>query len=125
MKTLLTKLLLILSLAIDPVSVFATDFHHHETKATDSKHTLVCSPAEQLEYPDQQEQPDNENCEDSCCEETACAVQEVCTGQQHSFFVSPRSLIFNHSTRNRGRNAYMFAIPERELPPESPPPIHN
>lgn len=125
MKILLTKLLLALTLAINPLSVLAGNFHHHhEVIVNDSGKTLNCSSSDHLEYAGQQEQPDSEDCEPSCCEDAECATQEVCTGQQHSFFTSPIPLIFDHSNRDRGWSTHVFDVPERELPPEPPPPIH-
>ena len=125
MKILLTKLLLALTLTINPLSVLAGAFHHHhEVKANDSGKALTCSFSNHQEYADQQERPDSEDCEPSCCEDAECATQEVCTGQQHSVFTSPIPLIFDHSNRNRGWNAHVFVVPERESPPEPPPPIH-
>lgn len=121
MKKLLTKLLLALTLAFNPLSAFASEAHHLKIEAHDSSAALAC---DSPEYGGLSDQPDYEGCEPDCCEEAECSIQEACTSQQHSSFTSPISLIFDPSKRSHDRNAYNFDIPELELPPEPPPPIH-
>ena len=124
MKSLLTKLLLALSLVANPVAVFASDFHSVEMTADQTMEVTKCDPTERQETPSQQAQHDSGNCEMPCCEDSACSMQGICIVQHNSYFVIQTPLRFSHPIEHHGRDAIIAVVPERELPPENPPPIH-
>lgn len=123
MKRSLAKLLLALSLVVNPVTVLAGDFHdvemqvNHVTKATQG-HTLG-----QHEKNAEPTQPDSSICEMPCCEDSDCSDQGVCFVQYNSDLVVPKTLRFNLPTEIRGWSASITMVPDRELPPDNPPPI--
>ena len=123
MKSLLTKLLLVLSLVINPVAVFASDFHDAGTKANLTMDEAQCDPIEIQEDLGQPTLHDSENCEMPCCEDSECSMQGICIVQHNSYFVIQTSLRFNYPIEHHGRDANITVVPERKLPPENPPPI--
>ena len=124
MTSLLTKLLLALSLVANPVAVLASDFHDVGVNANRTMEEIKCDPMELQENPGQPTQHDSENCEMSCCEDSECSMQGICIIQHNSDFVTQKALRFNHPLENRGRDAFITVVPDREQPPENPPPIH-
>ena len=124
MKASLTKLLLALSLVANPVAVLASDFHNVELKANWTTEETKCDPSELQETLRQQARHDSESCEMPCCEDSECTMQGICIVQHSSYFVAPRVLSFNHPIEDRGWDSYVTVVPELELPPEPPPPIH-
>lgn len=124
MKSLLTKLLLALSLVANPVAVLASDFHNVEMKANGTMEETKCEPTEYQENLRQPTQHDSENCEMPCCEDSECSMQGLCIVQHNSYFVTQKALRFNHPREHRGWDAFIAVVPDREHPPENPPPIH-
>ena len=123
MKSLLTELLLVLSLVVNPVAVFASDFHGVGTKANLTMDEAKC---DLMEIPKDLDQPtlhDSENCEMPCCEDSECLMQGICIVQHNSYFVIQTPLRFSHPIEHHGRDANIAVVPERKLPPENPPPI--
>ena len=123
MKILLAKLLLVLSLVINPVAVFASDFHGVGTKANLTMDEAKC---DLMEIPKDLDQPtlhDSENCEMPCCEDSECLMQGICIVQHNSYFVIQTPPRFSHPIEHHGRDAIIAVVPERKLPPENPPPI--
>ena len=123
MKSLLTKLLLVLSLVVNPVAVFASDFHDAGTKANLIMDEAQCDPIEIQEDLGQPTLHDSEDCEMPCCEDSECSMQGICIVQHNSYFVIQTPLRFNHPIEHHGRDANIAVVPERKLPPENPPPI--
>ena len=123
MKILLTKLLLVLSLVVNPVAVFASDFHDVGTKATLTMDETKCDPMVTQENLAQPTLHVSENCEMPCCEDSECLMQGICIVQHNSYFVIQTPLRFSHPIEHHGRDAIIAVVPERKLPPENPPPI--
>ena len=123
MKILLAKLLLVLSLVINPVAVFASDFHGVGTKANLTMDETKCDPIDNLENLGQPTLHDSENCEMPCCKDSECLMQGICIVQLNSYFVIQTPPRFSHPIEHHGRDAIIAVVPERKLPPENPPPI--
>ena len=123
MKSLLTKLLLVLSLVVNPVAVFASDFHDAGNKANLTMDEAQCDPIEIQKDLGQPTLHDSENCEMPCCEDSECSMQGICIVPHSSYFVIQTPLRFNHPIEHHGRDANIAVVPERKLPPENPPPI--
>ena len=123
MKSLLTKLLLILSLVINPEAVFASDFHDAGIKAKLTMDETKCDPMVTQENLAQPALHDSENCEMPCCEDSECLMQGICIVQHNSNFVIQTPLRFSHTTEHHERDAFIAFVPERKLSPENPPPI--
>ena len=123
MKSLLTKLLLALSLVVNPVAVFASDFHDEGTRANQTMDETKCDPMGTQENLGQPAPHDSENCELPCCEDSECLMQGNCIVQHNSNFVIQTPQGFSHSIEHHGRDAIIAVVPERKLPPENPPPI--
>ena len=123
MKGLLTKLLLVLSLVVNPVAVFASDFHGVGTKANLTMDDTKCNLMEIQKDLDQPTLHDSENCEMPCCEGSECLMQGICIVQHNSYFVIQTPLGFSHPVEHHGRDAFIAVVPERKLSPENPPPI--
>ena len=124
MKSLLTKLLLALSLVANPVAVFASDFHNVEMTANQTMEETKCDPTEFQNNFSTPTQHDDENCEMPCCEGSECTMQGICIVQHSSYFVTQSALRFSHPITHLDLDAFIAEVPERDPPPENPPPIH-
>lgn len=124
MKRSFTKLLLALSLVINPVAVLASDFHEVEMKAdlttkVSSRHHIT-----QEEVLNNPTPHDNVNCEMPCCEDSDCSEQGICFIQYNSDVVAQNALRFSPPLEHGIWGTSIAVVPDRELPPENPPPIH-
>lgn len=117
-------MLLALTLVINPVAVLASDFNFGNLRMNRTMEVTECDPAKHQENSGSQVHHDDEKCETSCCEGSDCTMQGICIIQHNTYFVATKTLRFNPSTEYHGRNAYVAAVPELDLPPEPPPPIH-
>lgn len=123
MKRLLAKLLLVLSLVADPVTVLSGDFHYVEMQANHvatqaQGHTL--DRHEDAQQPTQKHSPD---CEMPCCEDSKCSDQGTCFIQYVLDVVTLKKLRFNLPNSVRDWGTSISLVPDRELPPDNPPPI--
>ena len=123
MKSFLTKLLLVLSLVVNPVAVFASDFHGVGTKANLTMDETKCDLMEIPRDLGQSTLHDSENCEMPCCEDSECLMQGICIVQHNSNFVIQTPLRFSHPIEHHEHDAFIAVVPERKLSPENPPPI--
>ena len=115
MKGSLIKLVLALSLVINPVAVLAVDFHDLEIAENQAAQVI----------PGQTTQHDRTDCEMPCCEESECTMTpDICIMQHSMDFVVQKVLRFNLPTAHHGWIDSIFAVPDRELPPDNPPPIN-
>ena len=124
MKRSLTKLLLALSLVINPVAVLASDFHDVEMKADQIIKIATRHDTTQQEKFNESTPHDSTNCETPCCEDSECAEQSICFIQYNSDFVAQKTLGFSPPIVHCGWGAFVIEVPDRELPPENPPPIY-
>ena len=123
MKSFLTKLLLVLSLVVNPVAVFASDFHDVGTNANLTMDETKCDLMEIQEDPGQPALH-RENCEMPFCEGSECLMQGICIVQHNSNFVIQTPLRFSHPVQHHEHDSFIAVVPERKLSPENPPPIH-
>ena len=125
MKRSLIKLLLALALVFNPVSVLASDFYSMEYQSMLLMEQVSHESAGQQNKHSELTQHDGTDCEMPCCEDSECVMQHICVVQHHSDFVTQKLLKFSHPIENRsGWHAFIAVVPNRELPPENPPPIH-
>ena len=124
MKRSLTKLLLALSLVINPVAVLASDFHDVEMKGDQITKMASSHHADQQEESSEPTPHDNTNCDMPCCEESDCFEQGVCFIQHSSDLMAQKALRFSPPLEYGQWGTSIAAVPDRELPPENPPPIH-
>lgn len=124
MKRSLTKVLLALSLVMNPVAVITSDFHDVEMKADQTTQKAPHHPTEQQETFSEPAPHDSTNCEMPCCEDSECSKQGICFFQNNSDVVTQKALRFSPQTAIRGWGASITMVPDRELPPDIPPPIH-
>lgn len=115
MKGSFIKLVLALSLVINPVAVLAVDFHDLEIAANQAMQVI---PGQTVEH-------DRTNCEMPCCEDSECIMTpDICIMQHGMDLVVQKMLRFNLSTGHYYWIDSIFAVPDRELPPDNPPPIN-
>ena len=123
MKSSLTKLLLALSLVVNPVAVLAGDFQDVGIQSNQSIEPEPCDATDSQYLHSQLEQHDDTNCEMPCCEGSECTMQHICIVQHHSDFTLHKTLRFNHPNQHLDWDGFVAEVPDRELPPENPPPI--
>ena len=124
MKRSLIKLLLALSLVVNPVAVLASDFQDVEIQSNQSIEEVLCDAADLQDLHSQTEQHDDTNCEMPCCEDSECTMQHICIVQHYSDFTIHKTLRISHSNQHRDWGGFTVEVPDRELPPENPPPIN-
>ena len=123
MKRSLAKLLLALSLVINPVTVLATDFHDVEMQANHTVKEAQGHNLDQFEKIQDSTQQHSSDCEMPCCEDSDCSDQGICFVQYNSDVVAQKIQRFSLPTAIRGWGASITMVPDRELPPDNPPPI--
>ncbi len=123
MKRSLIKLLLALSLVVNPVAVLASDFQDVEIQSNQSIEEVLCDAADLQDLHSQTEQHDDTNCEMPCCEDSECTMQHICIVQHYSDFTLHKTLRFNHPNQHLDWDGFVAVVPNRKLPPENPPPI--
>jgi hypothetical protein len=124
LKRLLTKLLLALSLVANPVAVLAGDFHGAEMEMHQASNNTSNRATGQDEVPGEQSPHDKTDCAMPCCEDSECSDQEHCIIQHSPAVVAKLALNNAPPLLDRGWGIFITEVPDRELPPESPPPIH-
>lgn len=120
MKRSFAKLLLALSLVINPVAMLAGDFHEVEMK-TDQFAKMTSRQHEESSEPTPH---DNTNCEMPCCEDADCSEQGICFIQYNTDVVAQKTLRFSPPFEHGKWGTTIAVVPDRELPPDNPPPIH-
>lgn len=123
MKRLLTKLLLALLLVLNPVAVLASGFHDVAMTMDQMSAEAPCHPADHSSNFSEPSQHDGSNCEMPCCEDSECLEQGICIIQFNSDVVAQTTLRFSPPFEHCGWGAFSIVVPDRELPPENPPPI--
>jgi hypothetical protein len=123
LKLELTQLLLALSLVVNPVTVLAGDFHDVEMQSGHTIEEALDNPSAQHEESQDPAQLQNPDCDKSCCEDAGCFEQGVCFIQYTPGVVTLTNLEFDLSTKSRDWGALSTTVPDRELPPDHPPPI--
>lgn len=123
LKGSFTKLLLALSLVINPVAVLAVDFHDMEVGANQTLAEFPHDTADQPERQSQTAQHDDVNCEMPCCEDSECGMQDICFIQHNSDFVTQKPLNLGPPISYQDWCVAIALIPELDLPPDNPPPI--
>ncbi len=124
MKRSLIKLLLALSLVLNPVAVLATDFHDVENQTNKTTEEAPCHPSDKDMIPGDPTQPESSDCEMPCCEDTDCMEQGTCVIQYSSAGLIQSVIKARLSVSPQAWDALVTAVPDRDLPPENPPPIH-
>lgn len=119
------KLLLALSLVINPVAVLASGFHDVEMKADQITKVASRHDADQQEESSESTPQDNANCDMPCCDDSDCSEQGVCFIQHNSDVVVLKALRFSPPLEYGKWGTSIVVVPDRELPPENPPPIHT
>jgi len=109
LKYSLAKLLLALSLVANPVAVLASDFHTVEMLTDQATQEAPCHP----------------DCEMPCCENQDCSENCDCVLQYSTALFDQKIPKLKKSTGLCFQKMQMTAVPDRELPPESPPPIYS
>lgn len=123
MKRSLAGLLLTLSLVVNPVTVLADDFHDLEMQASHINHEapgLTWGLQEEAQGSSQQLSSD---CEMPCCEDSDCSDQAICFVQHYTAAVTQEILSFSLINAVRDWGGLLTLVPDRELPPDNPPPI--
>ncbi len=123
MKRSLIKLLLALSLVVNPVAVLASDFSDVEIQSNQSMEEIHCDVVDLQDLNSQLKQHDDTNCEMSCCEDSECTMQHLCIVQHYSDFTLHKTLRVNHPHQHLDWDGFVAVVPNRKLPPENPPPI--
>jgi hypothetical protein len=124
LKRSLIKLLLALSLVLNPVAVLATDFHDVENQTNKTTEEAPSHPSDKEMDHGDPTQPESSDCEMPCCEDTNCMEQGTCVIQYSSAVLAQLLVKAMLSVSPQVWDALVTAVPERELPPENPPPIH-
>jgi len=123
LKRSLIKLLLALSLVVNPVAVLASNFHDVEIQSNLTVKDALCDAADLQDLHSQLAQHDDSNCEMPCCEDSECTMQHICIVQHYSDFIIHKALRFNHANQHLDWDGFVALVPNRKLPPENPPPI--
>ena len=125
MKLKLVKLLLALSLVLNPVAVLAAGFHELGTQLNQVTEEAPCHPSDDPEEMSEPIAPDSNGCDLPCCAEMEGGQQGDCVLHYSSaVFLKNRLNIF-HLTSNRSRADAIALVPEVDIPPDNPPPIHG
>ena len=109
------KIVLALSLVTNPVAVLAVDSHDLEIGTNQAVQVI---PGQTI---------DNHltDCEMPCCEDSECIMTpDICIMQHGLDFVVQKVLRLNFPTGHYYWIDSLFAVPDRELPPDNPPPIN-
>ena len=123
MKRLLTKLLLALLLVVNPVAVLASDFHADDHAGSNAAEMAVCHSADEKSELESQTQHDNTDCEMPCCQEVSCLSQSTCVIHFGSALLAQQAVRLYSTIGHSHWDSLISNIPERELPPDNPPPI--
>ena len=124
MKRPLIKSLLALLLVLNPVAVLASDFHDLRTLGDKTTKVMPCHPMEQLETHSEQPQHDATNCDMPCRDGAECSEQGICVTHYNSDVLAQKALRFYQPNKQYRSGASISTVPDREHPPENPPPIH-
>ena len=124
MKRSLIKSLLALLLVLNPVALLASDFHDLKNLTDQTTKEMPCHPMEQLESHGESPQHDDTNCEMPCSDGAECPEQGICTTHYNSDLLAQKALKFSHPNKQFRSDASISVVPDREHPPENPPPIH-
>ena len=124
MKYLLTKLLLALSLVANPVAVLASDIESVGTQPSQTVKEASHDVADLHDLHSQLEQHDDADCDMPCCEDSECTMQHTCVVQHYLDLIIHKALRFSNPSQDPGWGIFTALLPDRELPPDNPPPIH-
>ena len=125
MKLKLVKLLLALSLVLNPVAVLAAGFHEISTQMTQVTEEEPCHPSGDQEEMSEPIAPESNGCELPCCAEMNCVEQGDCVLHYSSAVLLKKPLKIFHLNSHRNRADTVALVPDVDIPPENPPPIHG
>lgn len=125
MKLKLVKLLLALSLVLNPVAVLAAGFHEIATQLTQVTEEAPCHPSGDQEELLKPIAPESNGCDLPCCAEMDCVEQGACVLHYSSAVLLKNQLKIFHPISYRNRADPIALIPDVDIPPDNPPPIHG
>ena len=125
MKLKLIKLLLALSLVLNPVAVLAAGFHEIGTQMAQATEEAPCHPSDDLEELSEPIAPESNGCDLPCCAEMDCVEQGDCVLHYSSAVLLKNRLKIFHPISYRNRADSIALVPEVDIPPDNPPPIHG
>ena len=125
MKLKLVKLLLALSLVLNPVAVLAAGFHEISTQMTQVTEEAPCHPSGDQEEMSEPIAPESNGCELPCCAEMDCVEQGDCVLHYSSVILLKNLLKVFYPIPYRNRADTIALVPELDIPPDNPPPIHG
>lgn len=125
MKLKLIKLLLALSLVLNPVAVLAAGFHEIGTQMAQATEEAPCHPSDDSEELSEPIAPESNGCDLPCCAEMDCVEQGDCVLHYSSAVLLKNRLKIFHAISYRNRADSIALVPEVDIPPDNPPPIHG
>lgn len=125
LKLKLAKLLLALSLVLNPVAVLAAGFHEISTQLTQVTEEAPCHPSDDQEDLSEPIAPDSNGCDLPCCAEMDCVQQGDCVLQFTSAVLLKNQLKIFHPVSYQDQADLIALVPEVDIPPDNPPPIHG
>ena len=125
MKLKLVKLLLALSLVLNPVAVLAAGFHEISTQMTQVTEEAPCHPSGDQEEMSEPIAPESNGCDLPCCAEMDCVEQRDCVLQFSSAVLLKNQFKIFHLISYRNRVEPIELVPDVDIPPDNPPPIHG
>jgi len=125
LKLKLVKLLLALSLVLNPVAVLAAGFHELSTQMTQVTEEAPCHPSGDQEELSEPIAPESNGCDLPCCAEMDCVEQGGCVLHYSSAVLLKNPLKIIHLISYRNRADPIALVPDVDIPPDNPPPIHG
>ena len=125
MKLKLVKLLLALSLVLNPVAVLAAGFHEISTQLTQVTEEAPCHPSGDQKELSEPVAPESNGCDLPCCAEMDCVEQGDCVLHHSSAVLLKNQLKIFLPISYRNRADPIALVPDVDIPPDNPPPIHG
>jgi hypothetical protein len=107
------------------VAVLAAGFHEIGTQLAQVTEEPPCHPSDDQEEMSEPIASDGNGCDLPCCAEMDCVQQGACVLHYSSAVLLINQLKIFHYISYRSRANSIILVPEVDIPPDNPPPIHG